>query len=50
MVYTTHDKWHPCDERSVVRCVTGTGVVVTGMRSHFATCPNARQHRKKARS
>ena len=35
----------PCDMDKVI-VVTEDGDTVTGYISHFATCPNANQHRK----
>lgn len=44
-------KWMPCDRERLVVTVPGEtqgepGKVITGYRSHFATCPNAAAHRR----
>lgn len=36
----------PCDPKPVV-IHTASGVTLSGYGSHFATCPNATQHRKR---
>lgn len=45
MVWIKSGKWHPCDS-TPQKVITTDGVVVAGLRSHFATCPNADQHRR----
>jgi hypothetical protein len=41
------EKLMPCDPAPVT-IVSREGKVVSGFISHFATCPNAAQHRKAA--
>lgn len=39
-------KWNPVDPKRLT-IVTDAGLVVSGRVSHFATCPNADQHRRR---
>lgn len=45
-IKTSSGKPMPCDPK-LITVVTDEGVTVKGRLSHFATCPNAGQHRKK---
>lgn len=43
-VVTTSRARMPCDDK-IRTLVTDEGVIVRGRESHFATCPNANEHR-----
>ena len=45
MVYMSTNKWHPCDG-TPQKLVTESGEIVSGIRSHFGTCPDAKDWRK----
>ena len=45
MVALTSGKWHPCDDH-IHKIVDDEGRIVSGRRSHFATCPDAEKWRK----
>ncbi len=46
MVVLASGKWHPTDD-VVHKIVTDDGAIVSGRRSHFATCPDADDWRKQ---
>lgn len=48
-IKTLRGKYMPCDPEKVTIVTMNTGRVIQGYIPHWATCPNAANHKKKKR-